>query len=643
MTPDAALLALVALPAAVGATLCLLAAFRAAPERQGQGGQGDQGDRAARAAVAASLATATTVLALAVVVAVQRPGLGAPYLAGATLQLDVGGLAVLFAPTVAAITLLVLVFAAADLGSDPAAAGGSAARFHGLMLLFASAALLTVVAGTLPTLLLAWEIMGATSYALIGFRWRDPHRVSSGLVAFVTTRTADLGLYVAVGGALAGGAGMALADLDQASTGWRDVIAAGVAVAALGKAAQLPFSFWLSRAMDGPSPVSALLHSAAMVALGGYLLLRVEPLLAVTGWAADTVAWIGAATAVLLGAVAVAQRDLKQLLAASTAAQLGFVVLAAGVGSVAGGAAHLVGHAAVKSLLFLVAGAWLAALGTKDLGRLTGAARRWPLVGAVATAGLLSLAGVVPLALWATKDEVLAATLDRSPALYVTGLAGAALAASYAGKALAMLLARRPSDAPDGPAALPRWAQLPLVPLALGAVSLELLALPPVSDHVRRLVGDTTSATATVGEMAVSAVVAVAALVVALALVRRSWRPGVPTGALERWLDLEAAAGRLVVGPTLGLARAVAAADDRVLDRTVGLVAAGCLRAGRAVRALDGRWVDGAVRAVAGGVRRAGDAVPATQSGQLHHYYLQAMAVLGVLVIVLVTVSLSVR
>jgi NADH:ubiquinone oxidoreductase subunit 5 (subunit L)/multisubunit Na+/H+ antiporter MnhA subunit len=637
MTADAALVALVALPAAVGAVLCLLATLRSPVQRR------DLGGRPPRAAVAASLTTATAVLALAVVVAVQRPGVGVTYLAGTSLQLDVGGLAALFAPTVAAITLLVLVFAAADLDSDPAAAGGSPARFHGLMLLFASAALLTVVAGTLPTLLLAWEVMGATSYALIGFRWRDPHRVSSGLVAFVTTRTADLGLYVAVGAALAGGAGMALADLDQASSGWRDVIAAGVAVAALGKAAQLPFSFWLSRAMDGPSPVSALLHSAAMVALGGYLLLRVEPLLAATGWAADAVAWVGAATAVLLGAVAVAQRDLKQLLAASTAAQLGFVVLAAGVGSVAGGAAHLVGHAAVKSLLFLVAGAWLAALGTKDLGRLTGAARRWPLVGAVATAGLLSLAGVVPLALWATKDEVLAAALDRSPALYVTGLAGAALAACYAGKALAMLLAPRPVDEPDGPDALPRWTQLPLVPLALGAVSLEVLALPPVGDHVRRLVGDTTSATATVAEMVVSAVVAVAALVATLVLVRRSWRPRVPTGALERWLDLEAAAGRVIVGPTLGLARAVAATDDRVLDRAVWLVAAGCLRAGRAVRALDGRGVDGAVGAIAGGVRRSGNAVPATQSGQLHHYYLQAMAVLDVVVIVLVTVSLSVR
>lgn len=636
MTADVALVALVALPAAVGAVLCLLPVLGTTAEHPDPG---DGGAGAPVAPVVASLVTATAVLLLAVTVAVQRPSAAASYLAGTTLTLDVDGLAALFAPTVAAITLLVLVFAAADLGSDPAAAGGSPARFHGLMLLFASAALLTVLAGTLATLLLAWEVMGATSYALIGFRWQDPQRVSSGLVAFVTTRTADLGLYVAAGAALAGGAGMALADLDQASSGWRHVVAAGVAVAALGKAAQLPFSFWLSRAMDGPSPVSALLHSAAMVALGGYLLLRVEPLLAATGRVADAVAWVGAATAVLLGAVAIAQRDLKQLLAASTAAQLGFVVLAAGVGSVAGGASHLVGHAAVKSLLFLAAGAWLAALGTRDLGQLRGAARRWPIVGVVATAGLLSLAGLVPLALWATKDEVLAAALDRSPALYVTGLAGAALAACYAGKALALLLAHRPADAPGGPESLPRWTQLPLVPLALGAVSLELLALPPVGDHMRRLVGDTASATATPAELVVSAVVAVAALMVTVALVRRSWRPAVSTRALERWLALEGAAGRLVVAPTFALARGVATADRRILDGAVDAVASGCLRTGRAVRHLDRLGVDGAVRAVAGGVRRAGNALPAIQSGQLHHYYLQAVAVLGAVVIVLVTVS----
>src|SRR5690606_28302863 len=170
----------------------------------------------------------------------------------------------------------------------------------------------------------------------------------------------------------------------------------------------------LSRAMAGPSTVSALLHSAAMVAMGGYLLLRTHDLLAATGWADSAAAWAGAFTALALGVVALVQRDLKQLLAASTVAQLGFVVLAAGVGAVSGGAAHLVAHASVKALLFLAAGAWLTALGTEEFVKLRGAARPWPVTGVAATVSSLALAGVAPLSLWATKDAVLTATLESS-------------------------------------------------------------------------------------------------------------------------------------------------------------------------------------------------------------------------------------
>ena len=173
---------------------------------------------------------------------------------------------------------------------------------------------------------------------------------------------------MAAGAAVAGGAGsLALARLPGAAQPWLTVITIGVVLAAFGKSAQLPFSFWLSRAMEGPSPVSALLHSATMVAAGAYLLLRTHPLLVASGWGAPTVAWTGAATALALGLVAVAQTDLKQLLAASTCAQVGFMVLAAGAGGIAGGTLQLVAHAAVKSLLFLAAGAWLATLGTKQL------------------------------------------------------------------------------------------------------------------------------------------------------------------------------------------------------------------------------------------------------------------------------------
>ncbi|HEX2177039.1 MAG TPA: proton-conducting transporter membrane subunit [Nocardioidaceae bacterium] len=589
-----------------------------------------------RVAAAVSVTTAALTAALSVLVAVQRPVVAVPFMAGSDLALGVDPLAGVVVPTIAVVTLLVLVFSAVEIHE-------SRGRFHGLMLLFASSALVTAAATTLPTLLLAWEVMGATSYALIGFWWREEHRVSAGLTAFVTTRGADLGLYVAAGAALAGGAGLSLEALPQGSDGWRHVVAAGVLVAALGKAAQLPFSFWLSRAMEGPSPVSALLHSAAMVAMGGYLLLRTEPLLASVGWAAPATAWAGALTALLLGAVAVAQRDLKQLLAASTSAQLGFVVMAAGLASVSGGAAHLVAHASTKALLFLAAGAWLSALGTKELDGLRGAARRWPVVAWSSTLGLLSLAGVAPLALWATKDAVLAAALAESPWLYGVGLAAAALSAAYAGKVLVIVWRGVPDadrasvdthldEEVVGTRAVHALQQAPLVVLAAGATVLSLLALPPLGDMVARALGEGTGPHATPLEMATSAALAV---IVALAVWR--WRLPEPRWAFG-WLGLERAAHATVVRPTLRVAGLLARFDDRVLDRAVEALAAATLRSAGRAGSADHRWVDGAVEGLAEQSRRLGRLARRPQTGQLYQYYIQAIVVLAVGFLLLVTV-----
>ncbi len=559
-------------------------------------------------------------------------------MAGAELGLGVDGLAALVLPTVAVVSALVLLAAT----GTPAL---RTARFYGLMLLFVAAALMTVLATTLPTLLMSWEVMGATSFALIGYHWRDQDAVSSGTTAFLTTRAADLGLYVAAGAAVAGGAGLGLAALPSASGGWRDVIAAGLVVAGLGKAAQLPFSFWLSRAMLGPSPVSALLHSAAMVAMGGYLLLRVAPTLAATGWADDAAAWAGAATAVLLGLVALAQRDLKQLLAASTAAQLGFVVLAAGVGATAGGATHLVAHAAVKAGLFLAAGIWLEALGTKRLASLTGAARLWPVVGACAAAALLSLAGLPPLALWATKDTVLAAAAEQSPALYLTGLLAAGLSAAYATKALVVLTRRLPDDAEsrwdderEGNREAPTTAWLPLLPLAAGALVLGVLALPPLFARVQDLVGGAPSESSLLG-LVTSALLAVAVVVATVAVMRGVYSLRfVWPRVLTNWLFLEQIAHRVVVRPVEVLAHRLAHLDDAVLDRGVAATAGGTVRLASAAARVDGRVIDGAVAAIVSGVRRLGALARRPQTGQLHQYYLQALAVLALVLLVLVLV-----
>ncbi len=593
------------------------------------------GGRADRIAPALGIAAAALTLALAIAAAIQRPQATAPLLAGIDARVAVDGLSAILVVTVAAVTLAVLVFASGEFGPDEARA-----RFSGLMLLFAGAMVVTVTATGLVLLLMGWEVMGATSWALIAFWWREPRRVRAANVAFLTTRGADLGLYLAAGAALAGGAGsLALAELPAATQPWLDLLTAGIVLAAIGKSAQLPLSFWLSRAMEGPSPVSALLHSATMVAAGAYLLLRLQPLLAVSGWAQPVVAWVGVATAVVLGLVAVAQTDLKQLLAASTSAQVGFMVLAAGAGGVAAGTAQLVAHAATKSALFLAAGAWLSALGTKSLPALRGAARRYPLVGVTFTICAASLAGLPPLSLWVTKDEVLAAALARSPALYATGLAAAVISTVYSAKAAWFVWQPEPAGAQTGwdteqpgtrEVAAP--ARAALLALAGCAAALGVLGIPPVARAIGELVRAPAAASPVAWELAVSALLALAAAAAVWWWGGRAAPvPAAVRRALGDWLHLEQVVHLLAVRPTMALARGLAAFDDRVLHRAVMAVPV----AGRWLAQLTERRaemrVDGAVRAVVTGARRLGGLARRPQTGQLHQYYAQTTVALLVL------------
>nr|WP_246214601.1 proton-conducting transporter membrane subunit [Modestobacter muralis] len=590
--------------------------------------------------MASLVAVVTAVLGLvgATVVLAQRPEASLPFLGlvdGGDLRFAVDGLSAVLVGLVATMSFLVTCFAVADLPHDAARA-----RFFGFFLLFVAAMLATVTAVTLPALLIGWEVMGATSYALIGYRWQDAGKLTAGTRAFLTTRAGDLGLYVAAGAALAGTGGLVLADLPTSDGGWQHVAAAGILVAALGKSAQLPFSAWLSGAMQGPSAVSALLHSATMVAAGGYLLLRVQPLLEATGWAAAAAAWIGALTALVLGAIAVAQRDLKQLLAASTAAQIGFVVLAAGVGAVAGGSAQLLAHAAVKAGLFVAAGAWLTSLGTKQLVGLRGAARRHRGVGAAATVAALALGGIPPLSLWASKEEVLAGV--DGAALRVVGFAASALSAVYAARMLTVLLApptgAEPLDDEEhGTRRVPVAVSTIAIVLAVFAAGLGALALPPVADSLSAVLLSQEGSAPALSELLLGGLLALVAFGATLVVIRT--RPAVlpvlERSALGSWAGL----GHLLSArPALSLARALERVDDQVIDRVV-MGTATAVRSGAAQLAgADGRVVDGAVRGVAGAFRRAGALARRPQTGLLHQYYVQAAAGLGVLLALLLAV-----
>ncbi|WP_447040983.1 NADH-quinone oxidoreductase subunit 5 family protein [Streptomyces sp. DSM 118878] len=618
---SALLWVLITLP--IGAGLLLLVAGRVAD----------------RAAPGVALAVASTALGLAVAAASRHPTARAPFLDGMPVRLAADGLSEVLAITVTAVTLAVLLFSAAEFGAAEFGAGEARARFFGLMLLFAGSMLVTVTAANLPVLLMGWEVMGATSWALIGYWWRDPERTSAADTAFLTTRTTDLGLYLAAGAALASGQvpALSLDGLARAEEPWLSFVTAGLIVAALGKSAQLPFSFWLSKAMRGPSPVSALLHSATMVVAGAYLLLRTGPLLDASGWGDDVVAWAGAATAICLGLVAVAQTDLKQLLAASSCAQIGFMVLAAGVGATTGGTLQLTAHAAAKSLLFLCAGAWLTALGTQRLPALSGAARhRWT-VGAAFTVGGLSLAGLPPFSLWAAKDVLLAGALEAGPWLYAAGLAAALLSAVYSAKVLWFVW--RPTVSRPDTRKIPGGAVPPLALLALACVALTPLAFPPLRDSVARVLNGTGQPAPRIPEFALSGSLALlAAAAVWTWGTRRLPLPERVRSGLTDWLGLERAAHFLLVAPVLRLAHAAAAFDDKALDRAVDGAAGAAMRLARwSDRAVE-KSVDGAVGAVAAGTRALGRWARRPQTGRLHQYLAQAVAAFTVLAVVFVLV-----
>lgn len=540
---------------------------------------------------------------------------------------------------------------------------GGRARLLSLMLAFVGVMELLVLAADLLTLLIAWELVGAMSWALIGHGWKDPANPTAATQAFVTTRVGDLGLYLAAGAALATGSlsYSALAGAD----GWRlDVIAAGVLLAASAKSAQLPFSPWLFSAMAGPTPVSALLHSSTMVAAGAYVLIRLAPYIEPTGWFRPAALAIGLTTAVAGGLVALVQTHPKRVLAGSTSAQYGLMFAAVGAGSTASAGAQLVAHAAFKSLLFLAAGIALHVAGTEDLGQM-GLRRKLPVVAVAAGVGALALAAVPPLGAAWSKEEIVAAVVASGPWLaVVTAFAAAFLSAAYAARFWTLAYGRSRASAgdpagSDGTGYLPGRLELAaLLALAITSLALGALWLSGAAGLVERLTGGLLPAgpgvAASRGRNFVLSILAIAAAFTMVAWLRRTGRlasrsaPAAIRAAGLAWLGIPAAARVLVVDPVLGFSRVLAHFDDRVVDAGVrgaawiasagsrllshrgelsfdGIVralAGGTLFAAGASRVADERGIDRAVEDLAAGVGVAGRESRRVQTGLTHHYYI---------------------
>lgn len=571
-----------------------------------------------------------------------------PGLPGLPLRFAAEPLTAVLAAAVAIVGFLVIVYAVGYMRGEE-----NQTRFFAGMSFFVAAMQALVLAGDWVLLLAAWELIGFSSYLLIGFWFERPGVGSAATRAFLYTRSADLGLYVAV-----------FVLISQTGTseisptlevGGAAAVAAGLflLLAAAGKSAQTPLHGWLLDAMIGPTPVSALLHSATLVAAGAILLIRSFPLLPLSTLV--VVGLVGGLTALVAGTTALAQRDLKRLLAASTASQYGLMLLAVGAGSPIAALFHLLAHAAMKSALFLGAGVFQRARGSTQLADLRGVgrARRLAFLGFV-VAGL-ALAGVPPLSGFWSKDAILAASFSSpyAPFLAPLALAGTLLTGLYVARALRLLWRGEPQA--DEPVAGARWMEAGFTILVTLAALLGL-ALPPVGDLLGGRLPEETLLVAALGLVAALIGLAFGWVLPAsrllgplFGLAERGFRVGGgfdglvarPAFALARGLD---ALDRGIHGAVLGVgslglavARVADALSDAVHARVLGVGRLG-LGLASVSRTTDERAIDGLIAALVRGTRQLGARARTLQTGLVHRELLLA-AVGGALVFALIFVA----
>jgi NADH-quinone oxidoreductase subunit L len=398
------------------------------------------------------------------------------------------------------VSLCIFVFSVGYMADDK-----NFTRFFAYLSFFSGAMLGVVIANSLLLLFMFWELVGLASYLLIGFWIERPSAAAAAKKAFITTRIGDMGFFLGMlwlynrsgtllfydgGRGCLEGAGLAL--LGASAT----FIALLIFCGAVGKSGQFPLHVWLPDAMEGPTPVSALIHAATMVAAGVFLVARVYPLFslgAINGVTSSltVVVWIGVTTALMAALIAIAQPDIKRILAYSTVSQLGLMMVSLGVGGVAAGIMHLLAHGFFKALLFLGSGSVIHGChGEQDIRKMGGLRRLMPVTFGTYAIGMMALSGV-PLFFsggW-TKEEILHATAHwpQSHAPYYLMLAGVVLTALYMTRQMIYVFFGNQRSAAEHAHESPRVMTMPLIVLAIGTVFLSVVlttAWPWLHDYL---------------------------------------------------------------------------------------------------------------------------------------------------------------
>jgi len=496
------------------------------------------------------------------------------------------------------------------------------ARFFAYLNLFLASMLILVLGSNLLTLFLGWELVGLSSYLLIGFWFEKMENAVAAKKAFITNRVGDVSFMIAMFLAFATFESLDFLVLIEAAPDLGATTAFVLVLLLLGgaaaKSAQIPLYVWLPDAMAGPTPVSALIHAATMVTAGVYLTVRLSPILVQSVGAMTIIAWIGAFTALLAALIAVRQDDIKKILAYSTVSQLGFMFIAVGTGAFREGIFHLVTHAFFKGLLFLAAGSVMHAMNNQtDAWKMGGLRKAMPITFWTSGIGWLAISGIPPFAGFFSKDQILTeAYLHGYGGVYVVGLIAAILTAFYMSRWFFLIFLGEPRFGDEvHPHESPRSMTTPLI--VLGVLSaIGGLALNPV--HRGPLFNFLEPSVASVAELGyepagplTEAVLIPIAIVAALlgiglaylAYVRRDLSLGRmsepikgPVAELaERKFFVDELYEAIFVRAGGGLATAVTWFDSRVIDGVVNGSGAGSMATARVARRLQNGLVRGYV------------------------------------------------
>lgn len=527
-------------------------------------------------------------------------------------------------------------------------------RYYSVLSLFTASMLGLVLADNFFMLFIFWELIGLCSFLLIG-HWFEKKEVGfSAMKAFLTTRVGDVGMFIGiiliwVHTRTFEFTGVAEAVASGAFTGpMLAVTAVLVFLGAVGKSAQFPLHVWLPDAMAGPTSVSALIHAATLVAAGVYLVARGYAIFEPSTTALMAVAWVGAFTAIFAASIALVQDDIKRVLAFSTISQLGFMMLALGVGGYTAGVFHLVTHAIFKALLFLCSGSVIHGVGTQDMKEMGGLRKRMPVTFIAWMIGGAALAGIPPLAgFWSKEEIMLDVWLSGNGALFWMAVAAATMTAFYITRATILTFFGAPRDQAkfDHAHESPRSMTAPLMILAGLAVVLGFINSPLSGYWFSQFVfyKYPHEATPAFFVVATATIAWLSGVAVAIAAYGFKWirtesirnNIGPLYNLLKERYYVDDFYYLIFVKGTVLIARVVGWFDRVVVDGIVNAIGIGSVKASKAVGEFDLDVIDGAVNGIAAGFKAGGGILRRVQTGFAQSYVLVVFltVVAGLLII----------